>query len=77
MEAHISDFVIHVREMLSPTEQCDLEDFVRSQPCVVGAGISAHHPHLMTIAYDSECGSAHGILTHVRERVTRAEMLGL
>lgn len=77
MEKSIADFVVHVHEELSPTEQCALEDFVREQPCVVGAGISAHHPHLMTIAYDSDCGSAHSILAHVRERVTGAEMLGL
>jgi hypothetical protein len=76
MEAHISDFLVHIHETLSPQEQCTLEDFVREQACVVGAGISPQHPHLMTIAYDSDCGTAHSILTHVRERVTGAEMMG-
>lgn len=77
MERHISDFLVHIHETLSPEEQCELEDFVRRQPCVVGAGVSQKDPHLMTVAYDSECGTAHGILTRVRERVTGAEMIGL
>ena len=76
MGSHIADFVVHVHETLSPQEQCDLEDFVRDQPCVVSAGISAQRPHLMMVAYDSDCGTAHNILTHVRERVTGAEMMG-
>lgn len=77
MEQHISDFMVHIHEALSPEEQCELEDFVRQQPCVVGAGMSARNSHLMTVAYDSECGTAHSILTRVREKVTGAEMIGL
>lgn len=77
MERHISDFLVHIHEALSPEEQCELEDFVRQQPCVVGAGVSQKDAHLMTVAYDSECGTAHSILTRVRERVTGAEMIGL
>ncbi|MEW6133832.1 MAG: hypothetical protein AB1591_11835 [Pseudomonadota bacterium] len=77
MEQHISDFLVHIHEALSPEEQCELEDFVRRQPCVVGAGVSQKDPHLMTVAYDSECGTAHSILTRVREKVTGAEMIGL
>jgi hypothetical protein len=77
MEKHISDFMVHVHEELSPTEQCELEDFVRMQPCVVGAGVSARDPHLLTVAYDSDCGTAHSILARVREKVTGAEMIGL
>ncbi len=77
MGLHISDFLVHIHEALSPEEQCELEDFVRSQPCVVGAGMSPKDPHFMTVAYDSDCGTAHGILARVRERVTGAEMIGL
>jgi len=77
METHISDFLVHIHEALSPQEQCELEDFVRMQPCVVGAGVSLKDPHLMMVAYDSDCGTAHSILTHVREKVTGAEMIGL
>lgn len=77
MEQHISDFLVHIHEALTPEEQCELENFVRMQPCVVGAGISPKDPHLMTVAYDSECGTAHDILTRLREKVTGAEMIGL
>jgi hypothetical protein len=77
MEQHISDFMVHIHEALSPEEQCELEDFVRKQPCVVSAGMSQKDPHLMAVAYDSECGTAHSILTRVREKVTGAEMFGL
>ncbi len=77
MEPHISDFLVHIHEKLSPEEQCELEDFVRRQPCVVSAGVSFKDPHLMTVAYDSECGTAHSILIRVREKVTGAEMIGL
>lgn len=77
MEKHIADFLLHIHEELSPDEQCALEDFVRHQPCVVSAGISQKDPHLMAVAYDSECGTAHSILARVRERVTGAEMIGL
>lgn len=77
MEPHISDFLVHIHEALTPEEQCELEDFVRMQPCVVSAGVSLKDPHLMAVAYDAECGTAHSILTRVRERVTGAEMIGL
>lgn len=77
MEPHISDFLVHIHETLSPEAQCELEDFVRRQPCVVSAGMSAGNQHLMAVAYDSECGTAHGILIRVREKVTGAEMIGL
>ena len=77
MDKSITDFMVHVHEELSPQEQNDMEDFVIHQPCVVGVGFSTEHPHLMTIAYDSDCGTAHDILTHIREKVTGAEMIGL
>jgi len=77
MELHISDFLVHVGEKLSPEEQCGLEDHVRDQSCVVSAGVSMRHPHLMMVAYDADCGTAHDILCRVRDKVTRAEMVGL
>lgn len=77
METHISDFMVHVHETLSPEEQCEIEDFIVHQPGVVGVGFSPKHPHLMTIAYDADHETAHHILVHVREKVTNAEMVGL
>lgn len=77
MDAHISDFVVHVHEELSAQEQNDMEDFVIDQSGVVGVGFSATKPHLMTIAYDSDKITAHAILTHIREHVVGAEMIGL
>lgn len=77
MQTHISDFLVHIHEALPPEEQCELEDFVRRQPCVVSAGMSARNEHLMAVAYDPDCGTAHSILARVREKVTGAEMIGL
>lgn len=77
MESHIADFLLHIHEALSPQEQCELEDFVRKQPCVVSAGMTTTGPQLMAVAFDSDCGTAHGILSRVRERVAGAEIIGL
>ena len=77
MDKHISDFMVHLHEEMSPQEQNDLEDFVIAQPGVVGVGFSSKHPHLMTVAYDADDFTAHGILTHIRERTVGAEMVGL
>lgn len=76
MEKHISDFVVHLDESLHPEAQCKLEDYVREQPCVVGAGISVDNPHLMVIAYDSGCGPARDILNSIRDEGYRAEAIG-
>jgi hypothetical protein len=76
MEKHISDFMVHVDDFLTPDEQNDLEDYVRHQACVVSAGMSAEKPHLMMVAYDSECGPARNILHQIRQKGIRAEMIG-
>jgi hypothetical protein len=76
MEKHISDFMVHLVETLPPEDQCKLEDYVRQQPCVVGAGISVDNPHLMVIAYDSACGPAKDILYSIRDEGFRAEAIG-
>lgn len=77
MEKHISDFVVHVDENLSPEEQCELEDYVREQACVVSAGMSIKNPHLLTVAYDSSCGHASDILHHIQGRGLHASAIGL
>lgn len=76
MEKHITDFLVHVDETLPPDEQCKLEDYVRQQPCVVGAGISVNNPHLMVVAYDSECGPARDILHSIQDEGFHAESIG-
>lgn len=76
MEKHISDFLVHVDDFLTPEEQCGLEDYVRKQACVVSVGSSAQKPHLMMVAYDSECGPARNILLQIRQKGIRAEMIG-
>jgi hypothetical protein len=77
MEKHISDFMVHVNDFLTPDEQCELEDYIRHQACVVSVGTSAEKSHLMMVAYDSECGPARNILQHIRQKGIRAEMIGL
>lgn len=77
MEKHISDFMVHLDDFLTPDEQCHLEDYVRKQACVVSAGVSLQNPHLMMVAYDSECGRARDILHQIRQRGIRAEMVGI
>lgn len=77
MDKHISDFVIHVHEEMSPQEQNDMEDFIIQQPGVVGVGFSSNHSHLITVAYDCDDYTAHSILSHVREHSIQAEMIGL
>ena len=76
MEKHISDFMVHVDNFLTPEEQSALEDYVRHQACVVSAGMSANKPHLMMVTYDSACGPARNILHQIREMGIRAEMIG-
>jgi len=76
MEKHISDFLVHLDDYLTPEEQCELEDYVRKQACVVSAGMSVEKSHLMMVAYDSECGPARDILHQIRLKGIRAEMVG-
>lgn len=76
MEKHISDFLVHVDENLAPEQQCRLEDYVRQQPCVVGAGISTDKPHLMVVAYDSACGRASDIVLSIQDEGYHAEAIG-
>jgi hypothetical protein len=76
MEQRIADFLVHVDKTLAPEEQCQLEDYVRQQPCVVGAGISVNHPHLMVVAYDSDCGRASDIVHSIQDEGYQAEAIG-
>ncbi len=76
MEERIADFLVHVDMTLAPEEQCKLEDYVRQQPCVVGAGISVDHPHLMVVAYDAGCGRASDIVHSIQDEGYRAEAIG-
>lgn len=77
MDKQISDFLVHMDKTLVPEEQCRLEDYVRQQPCVVGAGISVDHPHLMIVAYDSDCGRASDIVHSIRDEGYQVEAIGL
>jgi hypothetical protein len=76
MGERIADFLVHVDENLAPEEQCKLEDYVRQQPCVVGAGISADKPHLMVVAYDADCGRASDIVLSIQDEGFHAEAIG-
>lgn len=76
MGERIVDFLLHVDQTLARDQQAQLEDQVRQQPCVVSAGVSPQHPHLMVIAYDADCGRASDIVTSIQDEGYRVEAIG-
>jgi hypothetical protein len=76
MGQHIVDFLVHVDQSLAPDAKRQLEDHVREQPCVVSAGVSPQHAHLLLVAYDADCGHARDILLSIQDEGYRAEAIG-
>jgi hypothetical protein len=77
MEAMNSDVLIHVDATLPGVEMAAIADSLYDNACVRGVCVSESAPHLIMVRYDSSCTHASSILSQIRDRGIRAELIGL
>lgn len=77
MESTCADVMIHVDATLLGTEMGTMADLLCGNACVRGACVSESAPHLLMVSYDSDCTNARSILSLIRDRGVRAELVGL
>ena len=58
MEISILDMMVHVHEPLPMDEMHRLEDYVRSDSCVISACTSPENSHMLMVTYNSQCTSS-------------------
>lgn len=77
MAAHISDLIVHVDESLETEELHRLEDYVRTDACVISACASHEDPHILLVTFNPQCTSSRNILNLVTSKGLHAELVGL
>jgi len=77
MNISISDFMVHVGELLPPQSMAHLENEIRDQPGVISAKFSCRAPHLMMVALNPDLASSAAILNRVASKGLRATLVGL
>jgi hypothetical protein len=77
MQSIDSDVMIHVDATLSGAEMAAIADSLYDNACVRGACVSESAPHLIMVCYDSDCTQARSLLSQIRDRGIRAELVGL
>jgi hypothetical protein len=77
MEIPILDMMVHVQEPLPMDEMHKLEDFVRTDSCVISACTSPEDSHLLMVTYNSQCTSSGNILNMVKSKGVHAVMVGM
>ncbi|MBA3034248.1 MAG: ATP-binding protein [Gammaproteobacteria bacterium] len=77
MEFSIADVLVHIDESLSKEALVKLGEAVRTDECVISAGVPSGNMHLMLVAYNPECTSGKNILLKVKDTGVHAELVGL
>jgi len=77
MNISISDFMVHLDELLPPQSMSRLENEIRDQPGVISARFSCRAPHLMMVALNPDLASSAGVLDRVTRRGLHAKLVGL
>lgn len=77
MESMNADVLIHVDATLPGAEMAAIADSLHHNACVRGACVSESAPHLIMVSYDAACTQARSILSQIRDRGVRAELVGL
>jgi hypothetical protein len=73
---HKVEIVVHVDDVLGPTEQAELITDLQKHGGVQEAQFTPGRAHLLVIDYDPDQLSAQEILEHVRRDHLRAELIG-
>lgn len=76
MATQIADTILHINETLESRQYDVLEQHMRMQTGVVGAGHSDDSPHLMLIAYNPEQASPIKFIHMVEREGFHAERIG-
>ena len=76
MAYQIADATLHIDETLEAWQQSVLEDHLRLNDGVVGAGHSAKAPHVMIIEYNPDRTCAMKFLNMVKRHGYHAEWIG-
>lgn len=71
------DFLINVHPQLGPDQRTELEADINHVDGVVSACFSPDHPHMLTVAYNSDVVTSGAVLQHVREKGIEADKIGL
>lgn len=77
MEIPIADVMVHIDETLSKEALAKIEKDVHEDKCVISACVPKGKMHLMLVAYNPDCTSAHDILVRVKKEGVHAELVGL
>ena len=77
MEFSIADVLVHIDESLSKEALVKLGEAVRTDECVISAGVPSGNMHLMLVAYNPECTNGKNILLKVKDSGVHAELVGL
>jgi hypothetical protein len=77
MNISISDFMVHVGELLPAQAMARLENDIRGEPGVISAQFSRRAPHLMMVALNPELSSSTAILNRVASKGLQARLVGL
>lgn len=77
MNISITDFMVHVEELLPPQSMSRLENEIRDEPGVISANFSCSAPHLVMVALNPDIASSGAVLNRVASQGLRATLVGL
>ena len=77
MNISISDFMVHVDELLPKQSMAQLENDIMGEPGVITARFSCRAPHLMMVALNPDLSSSTAILHRVASKGLHATLVGL
>ena len=77
MEFSIADVLVHIDESLSKEALAKVGEAVRTDECVISAGVPSGDMHLMLVAYNPACTNGKNILLKVKDTGVHAELVGL
>jgi len=73
----INDVVLHVDETLDVQARHNLEDQMRAIDGVISPGFNDRTPHLMVVAYNSDCVRAEQLLNAITHQGYHAQYCGM
>jgi len=77
MDISVVDMIVHVNETVPAERMRELEDVLRTDPCVISACSSNDNPHLLMVTYNPACTSSGNILNMIQAQGVHANLVGL
>ena len=77
MNISISDFMVHLDELLPPQSMSRLESEILDEPGVISANFSCCAPHLVMVTLNPDIASSSAVLHRVASKGLHARLVGL